>query len=77
MAFCFGEYMLEPWIYLNNAMSNDLVAVWDIPLTDGIHTVELEHGTLTGKRVIRVDGKVLHAIYFYCTPKSSISQVIS
>lgn len=50
--------MIEPWIYLNNAMSNDLVAVWDIPLADGVHTVELEHGTLTGKRVIRVDGKV-------------------
>lgn len=51
-------YMIKPWIHLNNAMSNDLVAVWDIPLTDGVHTVELEHGTLTGKRVIRVDGKV-------------------
>lgn len=50
--------MIEPWIHLNNAMSNDLVAVWDIPLTGGVHTVELEHGTLTGKRVIRVDGKV-------------------
>lgn len=39
-------------------MSTDLVAVWDVPLHDGVHTVEFEHGTLTGRRLIRVDGKV-------------------
>lgn len=37
---------------------NDLVAYWSVPLTDGVHTVEFEHGTTSGKRVIRVDGKV-------------------
>lgn len=37
---------------------SDLVATWDIALSDGIHKVEFEHGTTTGKRVIRVDGKV-------------------
>lgn len=37
---------------------SDLVAYWSIPLTDGVHTVEFEHGTTSGKRVIRVDGQV-------------------
>jgi hypothetical protein len=37
---------------------SDLVAFWSVPLLDGVHTVEFEHGGTTGKRVIRVDGKV-------------------
>ena len=36
----------------------DLVADWTISLPDGIHKVEFEHGTTSGKRVIWVDGKV-------------------
>lgn len=36
---------------------SDLVAFWSVPLLDGVHTVEFEHGGTTGKRVIRVDGK--------------------
>lgn len=40
-------------------MDGDLVATWDITLSDGIHRVEFSHGTLTGKRLLRVDGKVL------------------
>lgn len=36
----------------------DLVAVWDVPMNHGVYTVEFEHGTLTGKRIIRVNGKV-------------------
>lgn len=39
-------------------MSSDLVAVWDVPVLHGVYTVEFEHGTLTGRRVIRVNGKV-------------------
>lgn len=53
----------------------DIVAVWDVPLGDGVarcinmphtndnstssgvHRVEFEHGTTTGKRVVRVDGR--------------------
>lgn len=35
----------------------DIVAIWDVPLSDKNHRIELEHGTLSGKRVIRVDGK--------------------
>lgn len=36
----------------------DVVGSWEVTLSDGVHTVEFEHGTTTGKRVIRVDGKV-------------------
>ncbi|XP_077996952.1 fas apoptotic inhibitory molecule 1-like [Glandiceps talaboti] len=36
---------------------NDTVAVWDVALSDGVHKVEFEHGTTSGKRVIVVDGK--------------------
>ncbi|XP_026287382.1 fas apoptotic inhibitory molecule 1 [Frankliniella occidentalis] len=35
----------------------DLVGAWEVTLSDGVHSVEFEHGTTTGKRVIRVDGK--------------------
>lgn len=47
-------------------MSGDLVGVWDIALSDGVHRIEFEHGTTTGKRVICVDGKVgilIHKTY--------------
>ena len=33
----------------------DLVGVWEVSLSDGIHTIKFEHGTTTGKRVITVD----------------------
>ncbi|XP_070550026.1 fas apoptotic inhibitory molecule 1-like [Ptychodera flava] len=36
---------------------NDIVAVWDVALSDGVHKVEFEHGTTSGKRVVVVDGK--------------------
>lgn len=39
-------------------MSGDLVAVWEVALSDGVHRIEFEHGTTTGKRVIYIDGKV-------------------
>ncbi|KAJ3592385.1 hypothetical protein NHX12_007512 [Muraenolepis orangiensis] len=38
-------------------MSNDLVGVWEVALSDGLHRIEFEHGTTTGKRVICIDGK--------------------
>lgn len=38
-------------------MSGDLAAVWEVALSDRVHTIEFEHGTTTGKRVISVDGK--------------------
>ncbi|KAK9872515.1 hypothetical protein WA026_017981 [Henosepilachna vigintioctopunctata] len=36
---------------------SDLVACWNVPLLDGVHVIEFEHGTTSGKRVIRIDGK--------------------
>ncbi|CAH1724784.1 fas apoptotic inhibitory molecule 1 [Aphis gossypii] len=39
--------------------NEDTVAVWKLPLADGIHEIEFEHGTATGKRVIRLDGKIV------------------
>ncbi|KAF6210856.1 hypothetical protein GE061_013967 [Apolygus lucorum] len=42
---------------ITNTMNNDTVGVWDVPLSDGLHTVEFEHGTASGKRIIRVDSK--------------------
>ena len=33
----------------------DLVGVWEVSLSDGMHTIKFEHGTTTGKRVIWVD----------------------
>ena len=38
---------------------NEPTARWEIPLSDGSHVIEFEHGTATGKRVVRVDGKTL------------------
>lgn len=43
---------------------SDLVAYWSVHLLDGVHTVEFEHGSTTGKRVLRVDGKVNNIIFF-------------
>ncbi|XP_069120710.1 fas apoptotic inhibitory molecule 1-like [Argopecten irradians] len=41
-------------------MSNpDTVASWKLPLPDGVHIIEFDHGTTSGKRVIRVDQKEL------------------
>lgn len=42
--------------------NNDVVAVWDVPMNDGLYTVEFEHGTLTGKRIIRINGTVIFII---------------
>ncbi len=46
------------------AGSGDLVAVWEVKLPDGVHQVEFEHGTTSGKRVIRVNGKVRHFLHY-------------
>lgn len=45
----------------NKRYNEDTVAVWKLPLTDGDHEIEFEHGTATGKRIIRLDGKVRHS----------------
>ncbi|EPB67243.1 Fas apoptotic inhibitory molecule [Ancylostoma ceylanicum] len=38
-------------------VEGDIVAKWTVPLQDKVYRIEFEHGTTTGKRVIRVDGK--------------------
>lgn len=35
----------------------DLVAYWEVALSDGVHKIQFEHGTTSGKRVVYVDGK--------------------
>ncbi|XP_025836671.1 fas apoptotic inhibitory molecule 1 [Agrilus planipennis] len=36
---------------------NDLVAFWSVPLPDGTYSIEFEHGTTSGKRILRINGK--------------------
>lgn len=45
-------------IFKSVIMSEDLVARWNISLPDGKYTIEFEHGTTSGRRVIRVNDKV-------------------
>jgi len=45
-------------VVVDTMASSDLVAKWDVTLSDKVHRVEFEHGTTTGKRIIRVDGNV-------------------
>lgn len=37
----------------------DLVATWDVPLYDQTHKISFEHGTTTGRRVVKVDDEVV------------------
>lgn len=39
-------------------LGGDLVAVWDVGLSDGVYRIEFAHGTTTGKRVVYVNGQV-------------------
>ncbi|XP_003400025.1 fas apoptotic inhibitory molecule 1 isoform X1 [Bombus affinis] len=32
-------------------------AKWSVPLSDGNHVIEFEHGTATGRRLVKVDGE--------------------
>ena len=32
---------------------------WHVDLIDGRHTIELDHGTFSDKRVVRVDGAIV------------------
>ncbi|CAF4307094.1 unnamed protein product, partial [Rotaria magnacalcarata] len=32
---------------------SDVVGSWQVALSDGVHKVEFEHGTTSGKRVVR------------------------
>lgn len=35
------------------------MAEWEVALSDGVYTIQFEHGTSSGKRVLRVNGKVI------------------
>jgi hypothetical protein len=39
-----------------NHSKNDIVARWVIPIRGKLYDIELEHGTISGKRVIWVNG---------------------
>ncbi|KAG7188770.1 hypothetical protein KM043_008388 [Ampulex compressa] len=39
--------------------ANEPTVKWIVPLSDGNHTIEFEHGTATGRRVVKVDGTEL------------------
>lgn len=41
-----------------NHDKNDIVARWMIPIRGKLYDVEFEHGTVSGKRVIWVNGEV-------------------
>uniref|UniRef100_A0A3P8SBN7 Fas apoptotic inhibitory molecule b n=1 Tax=Amphiprion percula TaxID=161767 RepID=A0A3P8SBN7_AMPPE len=38
-------------------LGGDVVAVWEVALSDGVYRIEFAHGTTTGKRVVYVNGK--------------------
>ena len=38
----------------------DVVALWEVSLPDGIHVIDFEHETTSGRRVIR------YVLYSYC-----------
>lgn len=53
-------------------LCGDVVAVWEVALSDGVYRIEFAHGTTTGKRIVYVNGKVRPA----CSdPHSTFSQV--
>ena len=35
----------------------NVTAIWDVHLPDGIHEIEFEHETTSGRRVIRIDNQ--------------------
>ncbi|KAF7207094.1 fas apoptotic inhibitory molecule b [Nothobranchius furzeri] len=38
-------------------MCGDVVAVWEVALSDGVYRIEFAHGTTTGKRIVYINGK--------------------
>lgn len=48
------------------ASVNEPTARWTVPMSDGNHVVEFDHGTATGKRVVKVDGKeIVHRDWMF------------
>lgn len=41
-------------------------AKWTVPLSDGNHVVEFEHGTATGRRIVKIDGdEIVHRDWMF------------
>ncbi|XP_034035619.1 fas apoptotic inhibitory molecule 1-like [Thalassophryne amazonica] len=38
-------------------LGGDVVAAWEVALSDGVYTVQFAHGTTTGKRIVYVNGQ--------------------
>ncbi|XP_054641091.1 fas apoptotic inhibitory molecule 1-like isoform X1 [Dunckerocampus dactyliophorus] len=38
-------------------LSGDLVASWEVALSDGVYRIEFDHGTTTGRRIVYVNGQ--------------------
>ena len=61
---------------MSSNTNSDLVAVWEVHLPDGIHVVEFEHGTTSGKRVLRfvrhIENKNLKPMMSYIINKSTL-----
>ncbi|KAF1371542.1 hypothetical protein EPR50_G00235410 [Perca flavescens] len=38
-------------------LGGDLVATWDVALSDNVYKIEFAHGTTTGKRIVYVNGQ--------------------
>lgn len=46
--------------------ANEPTAKWTVPLSDGNHVVEFEHGTATGKRIVKVDdNEIVHRDWMF------------
>ena len=41
---------------------SQIVGVWEVMLNGKLHQIDFEHGTTSGKRVVRVDGKVTNPL---------------
>ncbi|TNM94098.1 fas apoptotic inhibitory molecule 1-like [Takifugu flavidus] len=48
---------LEKLLLVSVMLSGDLVAAWDLDLSDGVHRIQFSHGTTTGKRLVCVNGQ--------------------
>lgn len=46
-------------------LGGDVVAVWEVALSDGVYRIEFAHGTTTGKRIVFVNGKVRSCFFLF------------
>ncbi|XP_014473590.1 PREDICTED: fas apoptotic inhibitory molecule 1 [Dinoponera quadriceps] len=57
--------LLRSLHHLETSM-NEPTAKWTVPMSDGNHVVEFEHGTATGKRVVKIDGnEIVHRDWMF------------